>query len=113
MSSRHSVVELCGRKFLICPVAAGVLAYRTPTIIRDNEMSRIVRVYPQIVKITVCTIIDRLVRLASVRGPKKRRVLHIHHVLILRIGEDMCVVECSLPYSAVVVDQTPSGPSIV
>ncbi len=67
MSGRHSMVKLCGRKFLICPIATGVLAYRTPTIIRHNEMSRIVRVYPQIVKITVCAVIDGLVCLTAVR----------------------------------------------
>ena len=58
-------------------------------------------------------VVDGLQGLAAVLGAEQRRVLQIHHVLVVRVGEDVRVVEGPLADGAVVVRQRPGGPRVV
>ena len=110
---RDDVVELLGREGLPRPPGARVRRDRTTAVVRHHEVRRIVRVDPQVVEIAVREVVDRGHRLAGVARAEDRRVLHVHHVLVLRVGEDVRVIEGALADVALVVDQRPRRPRVV
>ena len=107
------VVKLLGGERLIGPAPSGVRRYRTSSIIRHHEMRRIVAVDPEIVKVAVRSVVDRGHRLPRILRPKHRRILHVDHVLLLGIGEDVRVVEGPLANVALVIGQYPRSACII
>ena len=58
-------------------------------------------------------IVDRLGAVPSGGRAEVRRVLHVNDVLILVIGEDMCVVECTLPDGTSIVGEFPRISTVI
>ena len=58
-------------------------------------------------------VVDDLKRRAAVLAAKDRRVLHVNNVLVLMVGEDVCVVEGALPNAALVIHKLPRRPCVI
>ncbi len=107
------MIELLGGKVLRGPSAAGVHRHRAAAVVADGEVRGVVRIDPEIVVVAVSAPADIARCLPPVRRPEERSVLQVHDVCILRIGEDVGVVEGALANRPVLVDQRPGGAGVV
>ena len=107
------MVPLRGREVLLGPLAAGVHRHRATAIVRAHEVRRIGGVDPEVMVVAVRTVADARQRLPGVGRPEQRRVLRVHDVRVLMIGEQVRVVERALTDVPVAVHQRPRGTRIV
>ena len=117
MRGGDHVVELRGREVLVAPreLASGRHVERdgAAAVVAVDHVVRVVGIDPQVVVVAVGAGADRRQRLAGIGRAEERRVLHVDHVLAVRVGEHVRVVERALPHAAGRVHQRPARACVV
>ncbi len=113
VAGRRHVVELRRRIVLAGPRLTAVDRDVASAVVGADHPFRVGRVDPHVVVVAVRRPDRRLPRLAAIGGLVELHVQPVDGVLLLRIREDVRVVERALPQVAVLAHPRPRRPGVV